>query len=211
MHEDKLCDALAIAFRKCLLSATASRTFYAQAVLPKEASSLKSTQSHLDYESSNKRSAQQSQNQNQYQSQSINQQQPTTQPGEYKKAKKAYDPTRLVRTNAAAKLGALEPFLSQAPAQTATTTSTTTSKEIQLHVTECENNDKVDIDMAAPGAFASAILQCDCPPASASSDHAVIAQNQVSERRKRASLLEDETTRDESARNGYGHNGYIHC
>ena len=204
---------MAIAFRKCLLSATASRTFYAQAVLPKEASSLKSTQSHLDYESSNKRSAQQSQNQNQYQSQSINQQQPTTQPGEYKKAKKAYDPTRLVRTNAAAKLGALEPFLSQAPAQTATTTtaSTTTSKEIQLHVTECENNDKVDIDMAAPGAFASAILQCDCPPASASSDHAVIAQNQVSERRKRASLLEDETTRDESARNGYGHNGYIHC
>ena len=31
----------------------------------------------------------------------------------------------------------------------------------------------------------------------------------VSER-KRASLFEDENTRDESARNGYRHNGYIH-
>jgi len=29
-------------------------------------------------------------------------------------------------------------------------------------------------------------------------------------RAKRASLLEDEHTRDESARNGYRHNGYIH-
>jgi DNA mismatch repair protein MutL len=101
--------------------------------------------------------------------------------------KKAIDPTRLVRTNSAAKSGALEPYLFQRSSTDTTaddanvdaqnengrTKSKTSSslspfQSFAQHDSDCEmalalsntNKSSIAVDMSTPGAFAAAICRC---------------------------------------------------
>lgn len=85
-------------------------------------------------------------------------------------SKKPYDPSRLVRTNSAAPAGALEPFLvvkkgvspknKKALSQSSTYENIDADSSIQ-HEPGCPlANGPCQVDMAMPGAFASAICRC---------------------------------------------------
>jgi len=170
LHEDKLCDTLATEIRKCLLSATASRTFYAQQVLgtarEKEAVEVEKSQQKQQQQLQIKRKATSDLPPPPSKSSSS-----LSKPGAAAKA--YYNPSKLVRTNAAAPVGALEPFLSQATQSTKNGGTNINSNGNgdnsfyvpQEHVASCKIEAAAKIDMSAPGAFA-ALLKCDCPPIS---------------------------------------------
>ena len=139
LHEDRLCDAVAVAVRECIGSATSSRTFEVKksgALFTTEtkknsaaaaaAATMMSKKSSMDLTKSNSLSGEvridicDDEREEGQQGQSITdtksfEKTPRKRSAEASKnsstAKKLYDPSRLVRTNRAAPAGAMEAFL----------------------------------------------------------------------------------------------------
>ena len=141
LHEDRLCDALARTTKEVLGSAQASRTFYAQAVLPQgmtdagtiiddssraaaiRAKAISKVASQNGADSSDKSGDKDvsADDEDEVDAKGDSNEDSGSQTKKRKadgsasstpsSGKKAYDPKRLVRTNSAAPAGALEPFL----------------------------------------------------------------------------------------------------
>lgn len=158
LHEDRLCEVLAEAVKKVIMSASASRTFYAAALLPHfdlptnqngtipinspRNSKLRKKQSLLPEDDDAKKKR------------------PPPQSPAPSSKKKAYDPKRLVRTDNAAPAGALEPFLVSTQEQQSQTPTNAKGTPTPQHENTCELS---SVDMTLPGAFASVICRCRAP------------------------------------------------
>ena len=160
MHEDKLCEALALVVRNVLSSSTSSRTFEVASVVP----------TRKEEERDKERTRKREERDNSSTTTTLASFLPTSDNanGPAKKAKPAYNPTKLVRTSAAARPGALEPFLSQPLAEGkqrkgAPSAAPPPPEETALkHDSDCERR---NVDMTKPGAFA---IVCRCNAADVS-------------------------------------------